>query len=135
MFGCFLVLESYRVWLASDGLRARLELHIYFAAGSLPPHAFEYGRMLLKDCEKFVLLGHAEVCTFLRHCCLEIMFLIGYLLEAYFGFDTSCSVSPPEVAEVVVLDCVSPMLFGSVICGGVMRLASAACLRFLIFDR
>ena len=84
VFGHFLVLEWYWIWLASNELCVRLELHMQFAAGPLPTFAFKYGCVLLKDSEQFILLGHSAVCTFLGHYCLGTVFLIGCLFETWF---------------------------------------------------
>ena len=61
MFGCFLVLEWYWIWHASNRPCIWLELHMYFTAGLLPLFAFKYDGIFLEDGEKFVLLGLSEV--------------------------------------------------------------------------
>ena len=84
LFGCFLVLERYGLHLT--GFTSCLSL-----ACTLLPVCCQ---MLLEDGETFVLLGHVDLCAFLRQYCLELIFLVGCLLRPTLVLKTSCSVSP-----------------------------------------
>ena len=73
MFGCFLILELYWVWLACDGLCIRLELHSCFATCPLLLIAFEDGHVFLEDGEQFAL---SEIWVLLSGDCVSCRLLV-----------------------------------------------------------